>query len=101
MDPTSITSILVVYGPLGVMAAIGILWKYQADQRVKAFEEKQTEAANKFAIEIAELQSAHRDEVTKLTDRFVSLVVTYGDHYRQLLDRVSTALELITRKGPR
>jgi hypothetical protein len=124
------TEVLLVYGPLGVLAAIGLFWKHQADKRREAQdvlrdkreetqaaardkrEEAQTLAlqalvkeagaavrqlATEFAGKLQERETAHRDEVEKLMDRFVTLVERYGEHYRQLLDKVSTTLESLAR----
>lgn len=119
----TVTEVLVVYGPLGILAAIGLYWKHQADQRQKtqdAARDKREEAqtlalqalvkdtgaavqklASDFATRLQEREAAHRDEVEKLMDRFVTLVERYGEHYRQLLDKVSTTLESLARASHR
>lgn len=112
MDVVSIGSALLVYGPLGILAAVGLYWKYQADGRQKDHEAT-TAAASKAAADALQKQHdghqaalqtivvEHRAEVRQLTDRFVELVETYAEHYRTLLDKVSSLADALTRTRSR
>jgi hypothetical protein len=112
MDPTSLSTALVVYGPLGVFASAGIYWKWQGDKALaKAHEDAVTATDKMVAVHRAELQDlnarnvealqqlsvAHRAEVNALMDRFVELVETSVGHYRQVIDKVSTVIDAISR----
>jgi len=94
MDLTGIGNVLLVYGPLGVMALLGLVWRAQADKQIEK-RQKEHEAA------LAQLVLDHRAELRQLTDRFVALVETYAGHYSDLLDKVAEVFEALPRASKR
>lgn len=112
MDLATLGSALLVYGPLGVLSALGIFWRLQADKERQSlgtsFAEKVAAMQTSHREEVAKLVGEHRDEVSglisihqeqteKLTDRLISVV----DRNQQTLDKVVAVAEAMQRSSQR
>lgn len=79
MEP-SITSALLVYGPLGIMTLVSML------VAAKLYRDRETERA------------AHRAELEKLQERHVTKAETWMGQYQELAKSLNTVLESISKR---
>lgn len=93
VEPVSIDSVLIVYGPLGIMTMISLfaalkLWK----------DGKEKDAVHRAAIEAkdkacADERKAMQDTIRALEDRIIAKAETWMERYGQLSTSLGTVID--------
>lgn len=120
MEVPSLADVLLIYGPLGVLALIGLAAAVAKDKQVTAQTLAFTAAlktiaddyggkmatlatqikgqADDFAKQVAEMQTTHYEQMGEMMDRFVDLTKQFGERNQVLLEKVVGLTEALQRR---
>lgn len=121
MEVPSVADVLLIYGPLGVLALIGLYAAVTKDKQVttqtvaftntiKAITDDygvkmaglagQIKAqADDFARQVGEMQTTHYEQMGEMMDRFVDLTKQFGERNQVLLEKVVGLTEALQRRA--
>jgi len=99
---------LVVYGPLGILAALGIYGTIAKDRELRAVTAALKAASDEYvkrievmakdhAERVDELSSRHDKRMDEMHTRFTSLAATLVDRSQLLFDKVASLAEAMAR----
>lgn len=99
--PLSVSNILIVYGPLGIMALVAMLFalKVYRDMAIQRTEHKAAMAAKD--AECKEERDTLNAELRKLEERFVTKAETMLTKNHEIMIATNAMVESITRSRPR
>jgi len=89
-----IASVLLVYGPLGVICILSLLFAWKKDRDLA----KERVA---FQNRIDDQSKAHHEELQTLQERFITKAETWMSKYGELATSMTAVLESFERKYPR
>lgn len=105
-----------LWGPLGIMAALGV-WgcihlyrngradaakhRSECDAMAKEYAKTIEDQARDYVTRMTEQQKVHREQTAELTDRFVSLHTAAVTENRELTAQVRSLIEVVSRKRGR
>jgi len=114
---------LIVYGPLGVIAALGIYgtiikdrecrdartvsdklsadYAKRVEEQAKGHAQAMNDLAGKHALIVAELAAKHDKRMDEMHTRFTGLAATLVDRSQALFDKVGTLADALARRSDR
>jgi hypothetical protein len=93
---------LTVYGPLGILAAVGFLFAVKMFRVLQQErEERDQDAARLNAEHKAEMQriaTEHKAEMQAMVDRYIQTTTSQVEQYHNLADKIGTVLASLTHR---
>lgn len=114
MEVPSIQDVLLIYGPLGVLALVGLYVAQAKDKQATAQAQTFTTAlktatddfgtkikaqADEHARQVSEMQATHYAQMGEMMDRFVDLTKQFGERNQTLLEKVVALTEALQRRS--
>lgn len=89
---------LKIYGPLGILALVGITAAVHMFRVLNRERERHHEAVERFTAQITDLQATHKAEMQTMVDRFIETSTTVHKKYHGLAERLHVLVDSLTRK---